>query len=265
MSTFVNELFGPDRWPVFVFITARLAGLGMTAPLWSMRTFPRSIRATVIAVIALVLLPTVPETVIPERVLDIPVPLAMELIIGMSIGLTAAVIIQGVAYAGDVLSLQTGLSLGAALSGGDIPGAGLGQMLSLGALLIYVVMGGHLILLQGLSESLQVLPPGRPLATEAGGATAAAAFGTIFSSAARVAAPAMVSLLLANLALAILTRAVPQLNAIMVSFPLTIGLGLLMIGVSMPIIASAIHGWVQDLPTSVGVVIDGYALEARVP
>ena len=75
----------------------------------------------------------------------------------------------------------------------------------------------------------------------------------------------MVSLLLANLALAILTRAVPQLNAIMVSFPLTIGLGLLMIGVSMPIIASAIHGWIQDLPTSVGVVIDGYALEARVP
>ena len=265
MPTFIDEMFGPDRWPIFIFITARLIGLGMTGPLWSMQTFPRSIRGAAIAVLALVLLPTVPETTMPEGVLDIPVPLIMELIIGISIGLTAAVIIQGVAYAGDVLSLQTGLSLGAALSGGDVPGAGLGQMLSVTALLIYVVLGGHLILLQGLAESLQVLPPGKPLQAAVGGAATAAAFGQVFKSAAQVAAPAMVALLLANIALAILTRAVPQLNAIMVSFPITIGLGLVMIGVSMPIVASAIQGWIQELPMTVSTVIDGYAITARVP
>jgi len=264
MPTFVNEFFGPDRWAVFVFITARLIGLGFTAPLWSLPTYPRSVRAATIAVLALLLLPSVPDTLLPERVLDIPLPLAMEFIIGMSIGLTAAVIIQGVAYAGDVLSLQTGLSLGAALSGGDIPGAGLGQMKSVAALLIYVALGGHLIMLEGLAESLRVLPPGAPGDLQTGGATAAAAFGVVFSSAARVAAPAMVALLLANIALAILTRAVPQLNAIMVSFPLTIGIGLLMIGVSMPIIASAINGWILDLPSHVTTVIDGYAIEAGV-
>jgi flagellar biosynthetic protein FliR len=188
----------------------------------------------------------------------------MEFIIGMSIGLTAAVIIQGVAYAGDVLSLQTGLSLGAALSGGDIPGAGLGQMKSVTALLIYVALGGHLIMLQGLAESLQVLPPGAPMNIRAGGATAASAFSIVFSSAARVAAPAMVALLLANIALAILSRAVPQLNVIMVSFPMTIGIGLLMIGISIPIIASAVNGWILDLPANVTTVIDGYAVDVGV-
>ncbi len=265
MPTFVNEFFGPDRWAVFVFITARLIGLGLTAPLWSMPTYPRSIRAAAIAVLALLLLPSVPETTMPEKVLDIPLPLVMEFIVGMSIGLTAAVIIQGVAYAGDVLSLQTGLSLGAALSGGDIPGAGLGQMKSVAALLIYVALGGHLIMLQGLAESLQVLPPGGPVNIETGGATAAAAFSVVFTSAARVAAPAMVALLLTNIALAILARAVPQLNVIMVSFPMTIGIGLLMIGVSLPIIASAVNGWILDLPVHITTVIDGYAAEAGVP
>jgi flagellar biosynthetic protein FliR len=265
MPAFVNEFFGPDRWAVFVFITTRLIGLGLTAPLWSMPTYPRSVRAATIVVLALLLLPSVPENPLPETVLDIPLPLAMELVIGMSIGLTAAVIIQGVAYAGDVLSLQTGLSLGAALSGGDIPGAGLGQLKSVSALLIYVILGGHLIMLQGLAESLRVLPPGAPINTQTGGATAAAAFSVIFTSAARVAAPAMVALLLANIALAILSRAVPQLNVIMVSFPMTIGIGLLMIGISIPIVASAVNGWILDLPSSITTVIDGYAVEAGVP
>lgn len=260
MPNYLDEVFGPDRWPVFVFITARLIGLGFTAPLWSMPTFPRGARAAVIVVLALLLLPATPETTLPDGILDIPVPLALELIIGMSIGLTAAVIIQGVAYAGDVLSLQTGLSLGAALSGGDVPGAGLGQMKSVAALLIYVILGGHLVLLQGLAQSLRVLPPGGAVNTEVGGATAAAVVGVVFSSAARVAAPAMVALLLANIALAILTRAVPQLNAIMVSFPVTIGLGLVMIGASLPIVAFVISRWIQELPMSVGAVVEGFSL-----
>jgi flagellar biosynthetic protein FliR len=99
---------------------------------------------------------------------------------------------------------------------------------------------------------------------ESGGATAASAFSMIFSSAARVAAPAMIALLLTNIALAILSKAVPQLNVIMVSFPMTIGIGLVMIGISMPIIAAAIHGWVLDLPTNITTVIDGYAVDTGV-
>jgi flagellar biosynthetic protein FliR len=260
MSSFLNEVLTPEQWPTFVFITARLIGLGMTAPLWLMPTFPHSARAAIIAVLAIVLLPGAPKTAIPEQALEVPLPLAMELVIGISIGLTAAVIIQGAAYAGDVLSLQTGLSLGAALSGGDVPGAGLGQLKSLTALLIYVTMGGHLTLLRGLSDSLQVVPPGLPLNVVDGGLSAAATVGMVFTSAVRVAAPAMVALLLTNLALAILSRAVPQLNVIMVSFPITIGLGLVMIGASLPIFGAAISGWVSNLPAAVSAVISGFAL-----
>lgn len=258
MSSLLNELLVPERWPTFVFITTRLIGLGMAAPLWSMPTIPLKARAAIIVVLATMLLPTVPSAAVPQQVLEVPLPLVMELVIGISIGLTAAVIIQGAAYAGDVLSLQTGLSLGAALSGGDVPGAGLGQLKSLTALLIYVTMGGHLMLLRGLGDSMQVLPPGVPLDIEQGAISAAAALGMVFSSAVRVAAPAMVALLLANLSLAILSRAVPQLNVIMVSFPVTIGLGLVMIGASLPIFAAAIGGWVSDLPTAVVSVIGGF-------
>ena len=61
----------------------------------------------------------------------------------------------------------------------------------------------------------------------------------------------MVALLLTNVALGILSRAVPQLNAMMVSFPLSIGVGLLMFSVSLPIVASVVAGWMNEMPGSV--------------
>ena len=75
--------------------------------------------------------------------------------------------------------------------------------------------------------------------------------GQLFSCAASVAAPVMVTLLLTNIALAILSRAVPQLNAMMVSFPLTIGVGLIMFAVSLPNVSTVVAHWVQELPVSV--------------
>jgi flagellar biosynthetic protein FliR len=146
-----------------------------------------------------------------------------------------------------------------------VPGAGLGQLKSLTALLIYVTLGGHLVLLQGLSDSLTVLPPGQPMDVETGGQAAAATLSVVFTSAVRIAAPAMVALLLANLALAILNRAVPQLNVIMVSFPVTIGLGLVMIGASLSIFAAAIRGWVLNLPSTVASVINAFTLAPAIP
>ena len=121
-------------------------------------------------------------------------------------------------------------------------------------LLIYVGIGGHLVLLRGLADSLQTLPPGSPMDLS-GGQDAALAMGSLFRCAVRAAAPVMVTLLLANLALAFLSRAVPQINTMMVSFPVSIGIGLLMIGAALPFVASTLEGWVHQLPGSVDALV----------
>jgi flagellar biosynthetic protein FliR len=68
----------------------------------------------------------------------------------------------------------------------------------------------------------------------------------------------MVTLLIVNVAIAILSRAVPQLNAIMVSFPLTIGLGLVMLGGSLPVVATVVAGWMHSLPAGIAGVVGGF-------
>ncbi len=252
-------LFAPDRWPTFAFVTTRVTGFVLTAPLWSLPGLPRLARAAITVVLSILLLTTVPGVVVPQRTLDLPVPLAMELLVGVVIGLTGAVLVQGVALAGEVLSLQMGLSLAPALAPiPDLPVSAMGQLTTWIGLLVYLSTGGHLMLLRGLADSLKVLPPGAPIDLHAGAASAVTLAGGLFRCALRAAAPVMVTLLLVNLALAILSRAVPQLNAMMVSLPVTFGVGLVMLGVALPVIATTIGGWMQLLPQSVAGALDAF-------
>ena len=44
----------------------------------------------------------------------------------------------------------------------------------------------------------------------------------------------------------------------MVSLPLTFGIGLVMIGISLPVVATVIGGWMQALPDHVGAVVGAF-------
>ena len=255
----IPDLFGqvlaPGRWPAFVLITARLAGLMITAPLWSMTNLPRLARAAITVLLSIVLLPSVPATKLPDELLAMPLPFALEMVVGIVIGLTAAILVQGVALAGEIVSLQMGLSLAPQLAPmPDLQVSGVGLILSNLVLLIYVGIGGHLILLRGLADSLQTLPPGLPMGL-AGGRDAALAVEGVFRCAVSTAAPMMLTLLLAELSVALLSRAVPQVNAMMISFPVAIGVGLIMTGAALPFLATSIEGWLHRLPGSVDALV----------
>jgi flagellar biosynthesis protein FliR len=258
MPDFLRLILAPANWPTFVYVTGRLTGLMLVGPLWSLAMVPRQIRGAIVVLLAVMLLPTTPRVAMPEEALQIPVPLAMEILIGVAIGLTAAVIVQGVAYAGEVIAIQMGLALGPAISGMvDLEVSGVGQIKGLLALLIYVSIGGHMMLLQGLAQSLQTVPPGTPLLLDGGG-DAIMLFGSLFSTALQAASPVMAALLLTNAALAILNRAVPQMNAMMVALPLTIGVGLIMVGAALPFLANNIGGWLSSLPADGVRAIDSF-------
>src|SRR5262249_13773025 len=150
--------------------------------------------------------------------LDLPLPLAIEGLVGVGIGLAAAVFVQGAAYAGELLGVQMGLSLGPAAAGlQELPSSEFGQLFGLFATTLYLGLDGHLTLLGGLARSLRALPPGSVLEVAGGAHAAAAMLGALFATAACVAAPVLATLLLVHVALALMNRAVPQLNALVTS------------------------------------------------
>lgn len=259
MNTALLELLAPIEWPLFALVSARVVGLLLVAPLWSMQAIPSRVRAAMAVVMSLALLPTAGQVTAPFTG---PLPilaLVNELLLGLAIGFTAAVFMYGLTVAAEVLSLQMGLSLGAAFGGTSEMGApGVGQLYGQFTLVLFASLGGHVILLSGVAASLIAIPPGQPLDFSAGAWSLVALGGTVFSVAIRVAAPVMVALLVTNLALAVLNRAVPQLNTMMVAVPITVAVGLITIGGTLALVGGEVTRWIAGLDDSMLRVIAAF-------
>lgn len=250
----------PAHWPTLVLVSARVVGLMLAAPLWSMAGVPKSFRGAMVIVFTLIILPSVEPGRLPPDYLGLVLPLASELMLGLAIGLIGAVFMAGIGMAGEVAALQMGLNLGPALSPMAEAGVtGVGELKSMLAVCLYVTLGGHLVLVAGLAGSFHSIPPGVAMDMTAGGQAVASLAGTVFAVAIKAVAPIMVALLLANLGLAILGRAVPQLNAMAVAFPVTIGLGFLMFGAALPYTGAFIGQWAGGLDGSVARMVGAFA------
>ena len=102
--------------------------------------------------------------------------------------------------------------------------------------LLFLALGGHLMIIQLVVQSFQTLPiTGDGIARESFWVIISFA-GEMFIGAAWIALPAMVSILVITLAMGVMTRAAPQLNIFSVGFPVTMLVGFIILMLVMPTI-----------------------------
>lgn len=234
-------------------LAARLGGMLLAAPMYSARTIPVRVRAVLLIVLTLALLPSVDPVAVPPT----PLGFAVETGIGLTIGLAASFYIAGASAAGSLLAIQMGLSGSATLnplSGESAPIVS--QFARLLALTIVLSLGGHLLIIEAVSESLSLAPLGGPVAIEQGFLGLVDVAGRVFAIALRFAAPVVAVLLIGNVVLGILGRAVPQMNLLMVAFPVQIAVGLLAIAAVIPIIGTLMGAWAFDFEYDLSRVLD---------
>jgi flagellar biosynthetic protein FliR len=76
--------------------------------------------------------------------------------------------------------------------------------------------------------------------------------GRIFSAGVQLSLPIVAVLLVTNLALGILTRAAPQLNLFGIGFPITLGVGFIMLTVALPYLATPLANLLQEGISRIG-------------
>ncbi len=237
-------------------LAARIGGLMLAAPLFSSRVIPVRVRTVLLVLLTALLMPGVPAAEAGPGASA----LLAETAVGVSIGLAAGLYIGAAAAAGDLLAIQMGLA-GAStlnpLSEEQLPV--LGQFAQLAALAIVLSLGGHLLILESLRESVIAVPLGGPIDVEAGLAGAVTLGGKLFLIALRLAAPVVAVLLLGNVILGVLGRAVPQMNLLMVAFPVQIGIGLLALAALFPVTATLLGGWPFDFGTDASGLFDAFS------
>jgi flagellar biosynthesis protein FliR len=206
---------------LFTFVLARVSGLVMTVPVFTGSEVPMQVRGLLSVAMALVLTPTQwgvhwPQ---PAGVVDFAILMAGEVLIGMILGLGIVILLSGMQVAGQVVAQMSGMALAEVLApGSDDQMPLFSGMLNMTALAVFVVIGGHRALIDGLLHTFQTLPIGQG----GGGASMTQAALNLLSGsfflAVRAAAPGMIALLLATLVLGLIGRTLPQLNILVLGF-----------------------------------------------
>jgi flagellar biosynthetic protein FliR len=254
------NLVTPDGMIRFAVASARVTGLFFVWPVFPPSMLPLRIRVTAAGALSIALIPAIRAATLPADPVGIAIGLATELLIGAALGLTAAFFASAVSLAGDVLATEMGLSLASTADPSfDGVHADLARLVGLLAAVLYLAMDGHLVAVRALAASFEVLPPSQALSLERGAFALASMARSVFLAGVSLAAPVMAALFLANVGLAVLNRAVPQLASFMVALPVTIALGLVALGASLPGIGRATHRWVEQLPAQLQWVMAAFS------
>jgi len=241
------DLFAPGAAATALLTGARLGGMLLIAPVFSARTVPMSIRTALLVVLTIVLQPVAFAHVGGVTPQLTPTTLLAETLIGFAIGIGAAIFVGAAEAAGDLLAVQMGLSGASALdplTSHSVPV--LGQFCNLFAVALMLAVDAHLLIIDSVAASLRYLPVGGTIDISAGLGAMVGLGSTLFMLGMRFAAPVIATVLIANVALAVLGRAAPQLNILSVAFPLQIGVGLFAFAASIPLIATYFGGWAGE-------------------
>jgi len=234
-----------SKWPevvTFLLVLGRTSGLVISAPFWGSRVIPGLARAWMTVVLSAACYPFVSTVALPTgttaaseagAMLFLVLALGGEILLGIGIGWAAQMLFAGLRLAAQELEMKMGLSLAQMIDPqwGDRSSA-LGALFELIAVLVFFAMNGHRLLIEALHSSYTVFPLAGPKLDFA--RMLAGSAGEIFSIALRVSAPVVIGLLLSDIVLGVMSRAIPQMNVFSVAMPVQLALGLLLLFLTLP-------------------------------
>lgn len=222
-------------------------------PLFGAKGVPALWKAGISIVISIVLAPVVPPPQsYPETIPEIIISVSAEAIMGLIIAITIKMFFATVEMAGQFVSFQMGFAMARAMD----PQTGsqstvLTQFMYLFTILIFFSFDGHHLFLRALASSFQVVPPNSISFDTSLSTVLIKISGNMFLVGIKIAAPIMVALFLSNLCLGIIARTVPQVNILMVGFPINLCIGLILFS----LILSNISPLLADLIKRMGEVL----------
>jgi flagellar biosynthetic protein FliR len=194
---------------------------------------------------------------IPVGFWALAVNVGTQLLVGAGLGFVTYLLFQAIGAAGNLIDVFGGLSLAPAFDPlGMTMNTVFGKFHQMLATMLLFATGGHLLVLGGLLKTFQFLPLGTAPHVQHPSDILVTAFGMFFTTAVQIALPMVAVLFIADLGLALLTKVAPQLNALNVMFPAKIGLTLLLVGLSFPVLPEAMERLV-DLANQATAVIAG--------
>ncbi|WP_298017636.1 flagellar biosynthetic protein FliR [uncultured Castellaniella sp.] len=217
-------------WPLF-----RIAGLVALAPILGESSVPARVKIGLSVVLTIVVSPLIGPVpaIAPASYAGLLIA-AQQVLIGMTLGLCMRLIFTATMMAGEFVGLPMGLAFASFFD----PATGantavLSRLINLVAMLMFLAVNGHLLMIDGLMRTFDLFPIGAPLHPE-GWSALLDWSAQIWISGMLLALPIIIVLLTINLSLGILNRTAQQLSVFAVGFPISLTTGLIMLAIVIP-------------------------------
>jgi flagellar biosynthesis protein FliR len=249
----IGAWVGSYFWP-FV----RISALFMSAPVFGAQMVPVRIRIMMAFTLSLLVAPMLPAApgVDPVSLAGMAM-IVQQVLIGVAMGFMVHMVFQTLVIAGEAMANGMGLGFARMVdpaNGVQVPV--ISQFLIIMATMLFVTLNGHLMLIDLLVRSFEILPIGAGGLSPAGMRMVAAWGSQMFIGALLVALPAVTAMLVVNISMGVITRAAPQLNIFAVGFPLMILLGFIFIALSTPAMLNQFTSLIMDSFDAIIVILE---------
>ena len=214
-----------------VWNVLRVGAFFMVVPIFGNRLVSRRIRMALSFAVALALTPMLP---IGLNLADFDfahlTALITHIVFSLGLGFSAAIFFQLFVVAGQFIGMQMGLGFAAMVD----PGNGVqvtvwSQFFLMLVTLSFLAINGHLLLLEILIRGYQIIPPLTEVDLPTFSYQLVLMGGWMFMGGVLMAIPAVIALLIVNLAFGIMNRSAPQLNVFALGFPFRLIFGIIVI------------------------------------
>jgi flagellar biosynthetic protein FliR len=224
----------------------------MVCPPLNSRLIPGQVKALLSVGLTLPMAPYLTTTVPSLETRDLIFAAALQVFIGAALGFFTLMLFSAIQAAGDLLDLFSGFTLAATYDPFSQSSASIfGRFYNLVALTLLFAGDGHQMILRGFLQSFRTLPLDATFSTETFSRLLLEGIGEMFVAAVQIAGPLIAVLFLADVALGLLNRVAPALNAFQLGFPIKIFLVVSLSGIAIAMLPGALDTLVEKAVTVV--------------
>ncbi len=226
-----------QKFVIGLLFFARVTALMATGPFFSNTAIQPHVKAALSAFIALLMTTAFADQQPPITMEAFAlVPLVFkEVLVGALLGFCSNMLFHAVRLAGGLADFDMGFQTSLLFNIDAGAPTLVGEIQSLATIMIFLILNGHHFLIESIFASVKAVPLTTFVLTEASVEGLVRLVTMAFIIGVKIAAPVLISLFIANLSLALLARAAPQINVFALSFQVKIIVGLLVLFLSVPL------------------------------
>ncbi len=225
-----------NQWAAFLLILLRTSALFITMPFFSSNNIPALVKAGLCLALTFVLQPVLHLSAdsYPTDIIGFALLAVGELMIGLIMSMILRMLFAAIQIMGQLVGFQMGFAVANVIDpmGGEQVSV-LAQFCYLLAMLLFFTLDGHLLILAALKDSFTLVPPGTFSISQNLFTTVMAHASSMFALSVKMGAPVIGALLFTQVSMGVIAKTVPQMNILIVGFPITISVGLIFLGLAL--------------------------------